>query len=136
MEEITITLDAQQSFQSLASSPMRRSPWKTSALRKGSVPSFISGACLRTAPLSQGRYSFVGAHPSLEVVAKEELVTVLDHANGTRDEKISEDPLQIPVELSEDWRPATVDGLPNCFCGERKHERSPYFVCLVQSSRI
>lgn len=78
----------------------------------------------------------MGAHPSLEVVAKEELVTVLDHANGTRDEKISEDPLQIPVELSEDWRPATVDGLPNCFCGERKHERSLSFVCLVQSIRV
>lgn len=54
------------------------------------------------------------------MIAKEELVTILDHAKGGREEKLSEDPLQVPVELSEDWRPATVDGLPNCFCGEQK----------------
>jgi hypothetical protein len=33
---------------------------------------------------AQGRYSYVGAQPALEVVAKEGHVTVLDHHKGTR----------------------------------------------------
>ena len=38
----------------------------------------------RPLTLQQGRYSYVGAQPSLEVVAKEGHVTVLDHHKGTR----------------------------------------------------
>lgn len=42
-----------------------------------------------------GRYSFLGAMPALEVVAKGNKVTVLDHTHGTR--RVSEvpDPLQV-----------------------------------------
>jgi anthranilate synthase component 1 len=48
----------------------------------------------------QGRYSFVGASPALEVVAKGHKVTLLDHQAGTR--KVSEeaDPMEVPVQLS------------------------------------
>ena len=38
----------------------------------------------RPAPAGQGRYSFVGARPSIEVVAKGNSVTVLDHEKGKR----------------------------------------------------
>lgn len=37
----------------------------------------------------QGRFSFIGAQPTLEVVAKERKVTVMDHAKGTREVKAS-----------------------------------------------
>ena len=32
----------------------------------------------------QGRFSFVGAQPALEVIARGETVTVLDHTNQRR----------------------------------------------------
>ncbi len=43
----------------------------------------------------QGRYSFVGAMPALEVVASRNRVTVLDHARGTRETTTVEDPMDV-----------------------------------------
>lgn len=43
----------------------------------------------------QGRFSFVGAQPALEVVAKGQTVTVLDHAHGTRSVQHEADPMQV-----------------------------------------
>ena len=127
----------------------------------------------------QGRYSFVGALPALEVVATQRRVTVLNHAEGTRRVTDEADPMdvsasallvlsyncwqcrvgsfdpkggrqgeqsccclftlhfthqspqtpapytnqqtnkttQVPVQLSRNWRPARVDGLPAVFTG-------------------
>jgi anthranilate synthase component 1 len=42
-----------------------------------------------------GRYSFLGAMPALEVVAKGNKVTVLDHTHGTRVVSQVPDPLQV-----------------------------------------
>ncbi|GBF95005.1 anthranilate synthase component [Raphidocelis subcapitata] len=64
-----------------------------------------------------GRYSFVGAMPALEVVATQSRVTVLNHAAGTRRVTEEEDPLDVPVQLSRNWRPAQVEGLPAVFTG-------------------
>lgn len=36
----------------------------------------------------QGRFSFIGAQPTLELVAKERKVTIMDHAKGTREVKV------------------------------------------------
>lgn len=54
----------------------------------------------------------------MEVVAKENKVTILDHDAGRAIEKIVEDPMVIPRSISEDWRPQLIQGLPAAFCGE------------------
>ena len=66
----------------------------------------------------QGRFSYVGARPWLEIVAKENVVTVLNQADGTRTETVSDDPMTTPVDLSKDWKPVAVKGLPPAFCGK------------------
>lgn len=60
----------------------------------------------------------VGSHPKVEIVAKENKVTILDHESGTVTEKFVEDPMTIPRSLSEGWRPQLVEELPDAFCGE------------------
>ncbi|KAJ8908781.1 hypothetical protein NDN08_005486 [Rhodosorus marinus] len=66
-----------------------------------------------------GRYSFVGADPVLEIIAKEREVTVLDSRSGklkeTKNE--SEDPWALVKEISNDLKPAKVGGLPQAFSG-------------------
>ena len=49
----------------------------------------------RTVPPVQGRYSFVGATPALEVVARGQQVHVMDHRRGTRDSQTVADPMQV-----------------------------------------
>ena len=44
--------------------------------------------------MAQGRFSFVGAQPALEVVAKDQTVTVLDHVHGERSVQQEADPMQ------------------------------------------
>ncbi|XP_047341964.1 anthranilate synthase alpha subunit 1, chloroplastic-like [Impatiens glandulifera] len=66
---------------------------------------------------SVGRYSVVGAQPSMEIVAKENNVTIVDHEKGCITEKVVDDPMTIPKSISEDWRPLLIDELPNAFCG-------------------
>jgi len=66
----------------------------------------------------QGRYSVVGAQPSMEIVAKENKVTIIDHESGNLTEKIVDDPIMIPKEISESWKPYVLDELPDAFCGK------------------
>eukprot|EP00850_Spirogloea_muscicola_P022860 SM000315S11897 [mRNA] locus=s315:22583:26558:+ [translate_table: standard] len=68
-------------------------------------------------PVRQGRYSIVGAQPAMEVVAKEEWATVLDHRRGERSEVLTADPLGIVAGIATAWAPAPVPGLPKAFCG-------------------
>lgn len=65
----------------------------------------------------QGRYSFLGCCPALEVVAARDRVTLLDHAAGSRTTTTMADPMQLPESLSRNWRPAKVDGIPDVFTG-------------------
>ena len=44
-------------------------------------------------------------------------VTVLDHNTGSRKVSIESDPMDVPVQLSRNWRPAAVEGLPDVFTG-------------------
>ena len=53
----------------------------------------------------QGRYSFVGARPALEVLAKQHEVTVIDHMAGTRTVTQEADPLSVPQRLGASWKP-------------------------------
>ncbi|GBG70205.1 hypothetical protein CBR_g6337 [Chara braunii] len=64
-----------------------------------------------------GRYSIIGIEPDVEILAKEDLVTVLDHVKGTRYEALTDDPLSMPSELSKDWVPVFSEGLPDTFTG-------------------
>ncbi|KAL2898699.1 Anthranilate synthase alpha subunit 1 chloroplastic [Bienertia sinuspersici] len=64
-----------------------------------------------------GRYSIIGANPAMEVIAKENLVTVINHREGWRTEEFSDDPLIIPRRISEKWTPQFIDELPKVFCG-------------------
>lgn len=66
----------------------------------------------------QGRYSVVGAKPTMEIVAKEDKVTIMDHESGHLTEEIVDDPMAIPRRISQDWRPCLSDELPNAFCGK------------------
>lgn len=64
-----------------------------------------------------GRYSVVGAQPIMEIVAKENKVTVMNHESGQLTEEIVDDPMEIPRKISQDWRPCLNDELPDAFCG-------------------
>lgn len=64
-----------------------------------------------------GRYSVVGAQPAVEIVAKENDVTILDHYKGKLKEIVVEDPMTIPREISESWKPQLISELPDTFCG-------------------
>ncbi|CAK9173576.1 unnamed protein product [Ilex paraguariensis] len=66
---------------------------------------------------SVGRYSVVGAQPAMEIVAKENKVTILDHEEGSFTEKVVDDPLTIARSISEAWKPQLLDELPDTFCG-------------------
>lgn len=64
-----------------------------------------------------GRYSVIGAQPTMEIVAKENRVTVMDHRGGKRTEEYVEDPMLIPRRIMEKWKPQRIDELPEAFCG-------------------
>lgn len=66
---------------------------------------------------SVGRYSVVGAQPSMEIVAKENVVTVMDHHEGKKTEEFVEDPMSVPRKIMEEWKPQLIDELPDVFCG-------------------
>jgi anthranilate synthase component 1 len=59
----------------------------------------------------------LGAQPSMEVIAKENSLIVLNHETGTREETTVEDPTSAPEEITSKWKPVKVDGLPDTFCG-------------------
>lgn len=64
-----------------------------------------------------GRYSMVGAQPAMEIVAKGDLVTVLNHEEGSRVEHIVDDPMTVPSEIASKWKAVPIEGLPDIFCG-------------------
>ncbi|XP_057772465.1 anthranilate synthase alpha subunit 2, chloroplastic-like isoform X2 [Salvia miltiorrhiza] len=61
--------------------------------------------------------SVIGAQPTMEIVAKENMVTIVDHFKGERIEKFVEDPMNVPRTYMEKWKPQRIDELPEAFCG-------------------
>ncbi|KAF8116061.1 hypothetical protein N665_0023s0039 [Sinapis alba] len=64
-----------------------------------------------------GRYSVVGAQPTIEIVAKGNVVTVMDHGAGRRTVEEVDDPMMVPQKIMEEWEPQRIDELPEAFCG-------------------
>ncbi|KAF5738461.1 hypothetical protein HS088_TW13G01360 [Tripterygium wilfordii] len=64
-----------------------------------------------------GRYSVLGAHPAMEIVAKENRVTIIDNEEGRLTETLADDPMVIPKQISEKWKPQLIHELPEAFCG-------------------
>lgn len=83
---------------------------------EGGAPSFLFESVVNGT--QQGRYSFVGASPSLEIIAKGHSVQIIDHGKGhVSNEEFCQDPLAIPEDLSKDWSPAVPSELPRVFTG-------------------
>lgn len=55
----------------------------------------------------------------MEVVAKDNRVTIIDHEEGRLTEKVVDDPMEIPKSISEGWKPQLLDELPDAFCGKK-----------------
>ncbi|KAL9235359.1 hypothetical protein vseg_010122 [Gypsophila vaccaria] len=81
------------------------------------APSFLFESVEPGKSSSVGRYSVIGAQPSMEIVAKENSVTVMDHRTGKRTEEYVEDPMSVPKQIMEDWKPQLIHELPDAFCG-------------------
>ncbi|KAI3858039.1 hypothetical protein MKX03_006310 [Papaver bracteatum] len=58
----------------------------------------------------------IGARPTMEIIAKENVVTIMDHEEGSKTEEIVEDPMVIPRRLMEGWTPQIIHELPDAFC--------------------
>ena len=54
----------------------------------------------------------------MEIVAKENMVTVMDHHEGKKTEEFVEDPMSVPRKIMEQWKPQLMDELPDVFCGK------------------
>ncbi len=65
----------------------------------------------------QGRYSFIGAQPSVEVIARQHAVTIEDHLTGAVRSERHDDPLDVPRAISAGLRPVMHGELPGAFCG-------------------
>ena len=53
----------------------------------------------------------------MEIVAKENMVTVMDHHEGRKTREFVEDPMAVPRKIMEQWNPQRIDELPDAFCG-------------------
>lgn len=53
----------------------------------------------------------------IEIIAKENEVTIMDHVKGHVTEQVVEDPLLVPRRISEHWKPQLIEDLPDAFCG-------------------
>lgn len=73
----------------------------------------------------------VGAQPAMEIVAEENLVSILDHEEERMTEEVVADPMSIPQRIMEDWTPQLIDDLPNIFCGN-----IPSFTIIIYLCRM
>ncbi|KAJ1694967.1 hypothetical protein LUZ63_011665 [Rhynchospora breviuscula] len=66
---------------------------------------------------NMGRYSVVGAQPVVEIVAKEQSVSIMDHEEGKLTEEKVDDPMSIPRRIMDNWNPQLIEDLPDALCG-------------------
>ena len=65
----------------------------------------------------QGRYSYGGAQPSIEIIARGNDVRIEDRERGTTTHVTAQDPMSIPADMSAGWQIADDEGLPRVFTG-------------------
>lgn len=53
----------------------------------------------------------------MEIVARENMVTIMDHEEGQRKVELVDDPMVVPRRIMEGWSPQFVDELPDVFSG-------------------
>ena len=79
------------------------------------APSFLFESVENGATV--GRHSYLGAQPSLEVVARGHEVTVIDRAAGTSVTAREDDPLAVPRRLTAGWRAVGPAGATHAAAG-------------------
>jgi anthranilate synthase component 1 len=82
------------------------------------APSFLLESV--ESSMTVGRHSFLGSQPILEVLARGNDVTIVDHVRGTTTTSRETDPLAVPQGLTASWRVVTdgPTGRPDAsFCG-------------------
>lgn len=67
----------------------------------------------------------------MEIVAKDNTVTIMDHEEGRLTEKVVDDPMEVPRSISEEWRPQLIDDLPDAFCGKKIAVNKLYKLALL-----
>jgi anthranilate synthase component 1 len=75
------------------------------------APSFLLESV--ESSMTVGRHSFLGSQPVLEVLARGNDVTIVDHTRGTTTTSRETDPLALPQRLAASWRVA-ADGPIQC----------------------
>lgn len=73
----------------------------------------------------------VGAQPAMEIVAKANQVTVMDHDMKSRREHLVPDPMNIPRSIMEQWKPHITVDLPDAFCGKLFSHHSGFRTRMV-----
>ncbi|KAK8947545.1 hypothetical protein KSP40_PGU016927 [Platanthera guangdongensis] len=82
------------------------------------APSFLFESVEQSSRgINVGRYSVVGAQPAMEIVAKENVVFIMDHEEGCKTETVMEDPMEVPRTIMAGWRPWIIEDLAETFCG-------------------
>ncbi|KAF9599238.1 hypothetical protein IFM89_036364 [Coptis chinensis] len=79
-----------------------------------------------------GRYSAVGHKPVMEILAKENRVTIMNNEDGQKTEEFVDDPLIIPQRIMERWIPSQIDELPDFFCGMKLIFDVPFSVNRIE----
>eukprot|EP00741_Cyanophora_paradoxa_P000669 tig00000430_g644.t1 len=84
------------------------------------VPSFLLESVVNGD--QQGRYSFVGSDPAMEILARGDGVEVLRHPRGgsiQMEHMKADDPIKLVKEVQQEWNPVPAQsvGLPDAFCG-------------------
>ena len=67
--------------------------------------------------IMQGRYSYIGAQPSIEVIATGNKVRIEDRERGTTSHEASDDPIAIPAGMSASYSIVNDPALPKVFTG-------------------
>ena len=65
----------------------------------------------------QGRYSFLGAQPDLEITARGNMVLITDHVTGETVQKEVADPLSVPRSFTRDMTLLRSESTPATFIG-------------------
>lgn len=68
----------------------------------------------------------------MEIVSKENMVSIVDRVLGLRTEEFVDDPMVIPQRIMEGWSPQFMDELPDVFCGNLSRPGSLLLSMLIQ----